>query len=338
MPTSPRASPSSVREATTTPGPLFVGGVPRSGTHALANLIARHSRYALIPRELDFHTGATGEVGLRDLFEGRISLSRFLDVMSGHWWKRTVHWDSTVTRGLYKTIPEDRFQRCLERFAEAYPSDAFGATRAFMRGILDPIADEAGKPAWIVTDPANVVVAPLLYRIFPDMKLIQIMRDGRDVALSIRDLPWGRGGSLIGAVWMWQRTLREGHAGLQALPKECVLTIQLEDLVANRRDDTYARVLDFLELEDEPAMHAFFDEKISAQNAHVGRWRASLPPLRRLTITAVYACALERLAVAGVSPRPRIREMGSSHWAMDLSRRSQDETIDPWSDGVAKDV
>src|SRR5262245_15115774 len=49
--------------------PLFIGGVPRSGTHAVAGLLARHSRYAMVPRELGFHTGM-GEVGLPDLFDG----------------------------------------------------------------------------------------------------------------------------------------------------------------------------------------------------------------------------------------------------------------------------
>ncbi len=319
-------------------GPLFVGGVPRSGTHALANLIGRHSRYAVIPRELDFHTGATGEVGLRELLEGRIGLSEFANVMSGHWWRRTAHWDSTITRGLHKTIPEDRFRRCLELFVEAYPSDATGATRAFIRGLLDPIAAEAGKPAWIVTDPANVVVAPLLYEIFPDMRLIQIMRDGRDVALSMSDLPWGRGSSIGAAVWTWQRTMREGHRGVEVLPAERVLTIQLEDLVAVRREETYAAILAHLELEDEPQMRAFFDERISSQSAHVGRWRTSLSPARRLAITAVYAGALVRLAAAGVSPRPPLLGIDRAHCAVDLTRRPQREAVDPWADGVAKDA
>ncbi len=122
-------------------------------------------------------------------------------------------------------------------------------------------------------DPYNILVAPLLYRIFPDMRFIHIMRDGRDVALSVADLPWGRGEPRS-----WHLEVAadpaKGHAKLRELPKDRVLTIQLEDLVANRRDCTYARILEFLQLQDEPTMHAFFDEKISAENAHVGRWRA----------------------------------------------------------------
>ncbi len=188
------------------PGPVFVGGVPRSGTHALAGLIARHSRYAMVPRELGFHTGVGG-VGLPDLLERRSTLDEFMNAMWSHWWKRAAPWDSTVVRGLHKTIPEDRFRGCLDRFAEAYPADPFGASRALMHGMLDPIAAQAGKRAWVEMDPYNIFAAPLLYRTFPDMRLIHIMRDGRDVALSLSDLPWGAGGVSRG-IWAWQRILR----------------------------------------------------------------------------------------------------------------------------------
>jgi hypothetical protein len=330
-------SPSILQEFTTTPGPLFIGGVPRSGTSALASLIARHSRYTMIPREVRFHT-AVGEASLPDLLEGHISLSEFVDRMANHWWKRTASWDSNVMRGLYKTIPEDRFRLCLEHFEKAYPTDAFGAARDLMNGLFDPIADEAGKSAWIEMTPTNFLVAPLLYRIYPNMKLIHTMRDGRDVALSVRDLPWGRDGTVIGGLRMWQRMLREAHAAFKEVPRDRILTIQLEDLVANHRDQTYAHILEFLELEDEPSMHQFFDKKISAENAHAGRWRVSYPPMRRMAFTGIYGCALARLAIAGVSPRPSLHTLERSPDQIDLARRPQRETIDPWADGQAKDA
>ncbi len=291
----------------------------------------------MIPRELTFHA-VLDEAGLPDLLEGRISLSGFLDQMTNYWWQRPAFWDSTLTRGLYKTLPEDRFHTCLERFAEAYPVDPFDGARDLLHGLLDPIASEAGKPAWIEMSPTNNLVAPLLYRVLPDMKLIHIMRDGRDVASSLNDLPWGGGRTVVGNIRTWQRTLREAHASLQELPRERLLTIQLEDLVANRRDDTYARILEFLALDDEPAMRTFFDEKISAENAHVGRWRVSRSSVHRLFLTSAYGCALTRLAIGGVTPRPTLRAGKRSNSKIDLTRRPQQETIDPWADGRARNA
>jgi hypothetical protein len=318
-------------------GPLFVAGVPRSGTHALAHLISRHSCYQMIPRELAFHT-AIDEGGLPDLLTGRITLPEFIDRMTNYWWKRAAPWDNAVTRGLYKTIPKDRLLRCLKCLQDTYPSGALPAVRLFMHEMLDPIADEAGKPAWIEMDPANLVVAPLLYEIFPDMKLIHIIRDGRDVAQSITNLPWGCEGTILSGIVLWQRMLREGHQQLQKLPSDHVLTVQLEHLVYSRREDTYSRILDFLELPDEPAMHAFFDEKISAESAHIGRWRSSLSLPRQLLTILTYRCSLIRLAMAGVSPRPTLGPRHGGWTAMGVINRPQDDIIDPWADGRARDA
>lgn len=326
-----------IHEPSPAPSPLFVGGVPRSGTHALAHLIARHSSYTMIPRELTFHA-VVDESGLPDLLEKRISLSDFSDRMRSYWWKRPAFWDSTLTRGLYKTIPEGRFQESLERFAAAYPSDAFGAARVLLHDLLDPIARDAGKSAWIEMSPTNNLAAPLLYRVLPDMKLIHIMRDGRDVASSLHDLPWGGGRTLVGGLRTWQGTLRKAHAATQELPSDRLLVIRLEDLVANRRDFTYARILDFLSLEDEPEMRTFFEEKISAENAHVGRWRVSLSPVHRLALTSAYGCALAGLAIGGVAPRPAFRISKLPSAEIDLTRRPQQETIDPWADGRARNA
>jgi hypothetical protein len=315
--------------------PLFIGGVPRSGTHAVAGLLARHSRYAMVPRELGFHTGV-GAVGLPDLFNQRISVQEFTEVMSGYWWKRITPWDSTVTRGLYKTIPRDRFEQCLERFERTYPSAPVDAGQAFIQGLIDPIAEDAGKEAWIEMDPYNIFVAPLLYRLFPEMKFIHVLRDGRDVAVSTASMPWGRAGALTG-VWRWQRILRVGHQRLRLLPTDRLLTIRLEDLALRTREDTYARILDFLELRDEPAMHTFFREGISPRKAHIARWRG-LPFGRRTAISGAYACALGRLASAGVASRPTFRASRMHIPPANASRLTQAAPIDPWADGAARDA
>jgi hypothetical protein len=291
----------------------------------------------MVPREITFHA-VVDEAGLPDLLEERISLSYFLDRMKDYWWKRPAFWDNTLTRGLYKTVPDTRFHECLERFADAYSTDAFRAAQELLHGLLDPVADEAGKPAWIEMSPTNNLVAPLLYRVLPDMKLIHIMRDGRDVVSSIKDLPWGGGRTMVGDIRTWQKTLRKAHKAMQEFPSDRLLTIQLEDLVANRRDYTSARILEFLALEDEPEMHTFFEEKISAENAHVGRWRVSSSPAHRAILTAAYGCALARLAIGGVTPRPALRASKRPADRIDLTRRPQQETIDPWADGKAKNA
>ena len=238
--------------------PVFVGGMQRSGTHALGNLIGQHSRYEMVPRELAFHVAPAGEGGVPDLLAGRITLDGFVERMRTHWWSRGAPWDPGVERGLHKSIPEERHRDALARLEQADPRDPVSAVRAFIHELLDPIAAEAGARAWVEMDPTNILAARELHQLFPGMKLVHTIRDGRDVACSLERLPWG-GEKLRHNVAWWERTLREADAIVRELPPGTVLVMQLEDLVVNDRDRSYRRLLDFLELDDEPQMREFFE-------------------------------------------------------------------------------
>jgi hypothetical protein len=49
--------------------------------------------------------------------------------------------------------------------------------------------------------------------------------------------------------------------------------INLEDLVTNSPQESYNKLLNFLQLQDEPAMRAFHTNKMTAENASSGRWK-----------------------------------------------------------------
>ncbi len=315
-------------------GPLFIGGVPRSGTHALAGLLARHSRYAMVPRELGFHTGM-GAAGLPDLFDERISVQEFTEVMAGYWWKRIAPWDTTVTRGLYKTIPRERFEQCLERFERTTRRhrstrrrDSSMACSTHSRRRRQRNLDRDGS----VQHLRRAVAVPALPRDEVHSRHARWKRRGsvdRKHAL-------GSGGALTG-VWRWQRILRTGHQRLRVLPADRVLTIRLEDLALRTREATYSRILDFLELGDEPEMHTFFREGISPRSAHIARWR-ELSLGRRTAITSAYTSALARLALAGVGPLPTLRVPRVRLPPVETPRLTQAKPIDPWVDGAARDA
>jgi hypothetical protein len=286
----------------------------------------------MIPRELVFHA-AVGNGGLPDLIADRISLEAFVERMATFWWTRSVSWDPTVTRGLHKTIPADRFRAALDRFADAYPADGVDAARALMDDLLNPVAEEAGKAGWIEMSPTNILAAPLLYTLFPDMKLIHTVRDGRDVACSMIRLPWG-GNTMSECIGMWEQTLRDADPAMRQLPSDRVLVLQFEDLVANDRERSYSQVLDFLELEDEPGMREFFETQITAEYGHLGRWKTELSRSGRLAATARYARSLRRLAQAQVSARPPLRALRARPTVVEYHAGT--ERIDPWADGRAR--
>lgn len=93
-----------------------------------------------------------------------------------------------------------------------------------------------------------------LYRIgkvFPDAKVLFIYRDGRDVAVSLRRMPWIRCDAEVAfVIWLYCYKILSREQRSPTLP---TLFVRYEELVADPANHL-ARVAQFLELPYEPAM------------------------------------------------------------------------------------
>jgi len=114
---------------------VFIGGTGRSGTHALAHLLGRHSDLADVPIEARFHCNKRG---MPDLLDGRITVAAYLAKLRGFWWHR-VRVDGRP-RGLYNLMREAEFEAALERFAAAWEDDPVAGCRGLFCDLLGPIA------------------------------------------------------------------------------------------------------------------------------------------------------------------------------------------------------
>jgi sulfotransferase family protein len=280
------------------PHPLFVGGTGRSGTHAAAKLLGRHSQYHYVSRELRFHTDRGG---LPDLLSGRIDVDHFLRNMREYYWRREGA--DGRDRGLYSKFKRKHFEAALTELQLRFPEDPEAAAAGLVSALLDPMAAEEGKPSWIEQTPQTAAAAGTLHAMFPGMKLVHMIRDGRDVASSVAGMWWGPN-SMRGALRWWERRLRAAQEGLSALPADRVLTLSLEDLVVRDREGSYRHLLEFLEIEDERRMRRHFDKQLTAEKANVGRWRQSTAAWRQRRIDRAYAGAVERLRRDGVDCVP----------------------------------
>jgi hypothetical protein len=52
--------------------------------------------------------------------------------------------------------------------------------------------------------------------------------------------------------------------------------INLEDLVTNSPQESYNKLLNFLQIDDEDAMRVFHTNKMTAENASSGRWKKEI--------------------------------------------------------------
>lgn len=288
---------------------VFIGGTGRSGTHALAQLLGRHSHFADIPIEARFHCNKRG---MPDLLEGRITLRGYLEKVRGFWWHR-VRVDGQP-RGLYNLLRQSEFDEALERFEAAYAEDPVAACRELYLDLLWPLAQRRAKPGLVEMSSHNVRESQTIRRLFPQARIIHALRDGRDSASSVTSKTWGPR-SIGAAIGWWADRLRAIELGVRGIedgaefsvPSEHFRVVLLDDLVGHDREATYTGLLTFLGVDDEPGMRSFFETEMTASRAHVGRWRSELRPPGRLWVQHRYERTIKALERENNHAAPSLR-------------------------------
>jgi hypothetical protein len=103
------------------------------------------------------------------------------------------------------------------------------------------------------------------------------------------------------------RQAEDGVRGLSGADRERLHVVSLDELVSTDRDASYAGLLDFLGVGDEPAMREFFDTEMNADAAHAERWRNGLDAPEQERIVRQYEDTLDRLEREGYHCAPVLR-------------------------------
>ena len=292
-----------------TPPLVFVGGTGRSGTHVVAKLLGRHPYYRNVPIECRFHCDPTG---FPDLLADRVTLEDFLRELRGTWWKG---FQTSRFRGLHRVVPRERFDAATERFEAAFPAEPAEACRRLFFELLLPLADEVGKPGLIEQSCDTVAAGSALAELFPEAKLIHVVRDGRDAAASrvaqarflTHPRTWRQG------IDWWERRIRRIDQGARHVPENRLLTIGLEELLRHGNVRALRR---FLKVRPAKTMRRYHRKRMSAERAHAARWREGLSERRARRVTEYYETVLDRLEADGIYCAPLLREIyrESAEW------------------------
>lgn len=312
------------------PGPVFVGGTGRCGTHAVASIADRSGHYALIPSELRLHVSPAGLPGF---VEGR-SRRWLLHGLWTHWWRHRPGWDPSQQRGIHLLAPRRRYLGALARLAAARPgADRSALSRRLVSSLLDPLAPAPG--AWIEKSPDNCAEAGFLQKLFPELRMIHVVRDGRDVACSFMRVPWAPNDFAV-ALEFWERGMLDAHRGMLEVSAGQVHTVVLEDLIWREREPSYRALLAFLGIPDSPNLRSFFDSELTPARANIGRWRSDLPRSQHTRAESLYRNSLHRLERAGVGPLPS-PDATAGFEASDTptAQREARSPLDPWAAATA---
>ena len=159
--------------------PFFIVGCPRSGTTLLSVLLDRHSRLCIPPE-----TGYFAEVAPH-LAGGDDALA--LDTLRG--WPRLPELNLT---------PE---------MVIGHLAGQSLSVAGVLTAILELYARSEGKIRCGEKTPQHLLQVPVILRHFPRARILCLLRDGRDVALSLRAVPWGPA-TLAAAADLWRTFVR----------------------------------------------------------------------------------------------------------------------------------
>ena len=211
--------------------PFFIIGAARSGTTFFTLMLNSHSRIA-VPFESHFFP---------EYYSRRDSLGDL---------------ENSVKDRLYliKSILAEPFVASWDKRVEPEELDIGNCTS--LEKTIDQIyaayARKHGKSIWGDKSPSYIMKIDVLNRMFPSSKFIHIIRDGRDVAMSVAKQWWGEK-NFMTAVDDWARNVDRARKMLRMLPYDRHMELRFEDLVCAPAREL-RRVTGFLGLDFEEKM------------------------------------------------------------------------------------
>ena len=145
-----------------------------------------------------------------------------------------------------------------QRISGIEPFDLGEALRAF----YSVYAERFGKQRWGDKTPNYVHRMPLIYGLLPEARFVHIIRDGRDVALSTKDL-WFGPDSVEEAAQRWRSLIENARRQSKEIPH--YLEVRYEDLVSDT-EPALRGIGGFVDLPWDPSMlayHTTADERLS---------------------------------------------------------------------------
>jgi hypothetical protein len=197
----------------------------------------------------------------------------------------------------------------------------------FIRIVMEEIARQQGVPRWAVYDPDYVLHVERIKRDLPNALFLHIVRDGRDIALSLakmagfRPFPWSSSarGLLETAVY-WEWMVRKGQQYGRMFP-DSYLEIHYEELVNDPRK-TLSTISQFLDQELDydhirraglgrltESNSSFLDEPELGRVDPVNRWKERLSHEQVIAIESLVGGCLGDLGYS-LTTVPAERKLG----------------------------
>lgn len=292
---------------------VFIVGCPRSGTTLLQRIVNAHPQVAMTP---ETHW-------IPRLFEKRKGLTP----------------EGMVTRKLISGLLEEpRFTRL--GISEQDLLAMIGDGRpifysSLVSGIFDSYGKARGKVLVGDKTPGYVRKMNTLHSLWPKARFVHLIRDGRDVYLSMRHRPlhrpkagvfdsWAEQPALTAALW-WEFNVRVGRKAGNSLPSGLYYEMRYESLVAHPREECEA-LSAFLGLPYDDTMLRFHETQTKKRAARpitprLRDWRTQMPAGDVELFEAAVGDLLDELEYDRAVPHPGRECLETASRIRDLAAR-----------------
>jgi hypothetical protein len=221
---------------TPTSKPVFVVGGPRSGTTLLSAMLAAHTAFDCGP-ETHFLS--------RWARLGRRERARILD--RSDWPARASAYVTGLALGKQPVYP---MYGLSEADVRAWLESRPPSLSVMLESLTAQRAERAGALRWVEKTPRHLEVPELILETWPHARIVRIVRDPRDAALSLTRVPFGTP-SLLTNLSLLAR-MNEAAADFYR-ESDQALTVRYEDLVAAPEPEL-RRICEFVAVAFEPGM------------------------------------------------------------------------------------
>lgn len=267
--------------------PIFVVGAQRSGTTLLMMMLNGHSKIA-IPHESDFIIEFYNRLNEYGDLKEKKNIEELVVAILKHW--RVKEWDKKIQ---FKDI---NIAAC-----HSY-SDIISQ-------IFSSYAKKCGKKIWGDKTPGYTLHMDILNTLFNNSIFIHIIRDGRDVALSLKGLWFD--GSLLNGLYYWSEKVFVARKMGLMLPAKRYFEIRYEDLVADPEKEL-KKLCGFLEIEYETSMLNYSTKSKHIVGERISKHHKNLlrRPDKALTYKWKHKLLFREMALCDMIIGDRLKEFG----------------------------
>jgi len=243
----------------------FLGGTGRSGTSLAAERIATHPDVVYFQEPFWFCD------------RNRQVLAYLRDEVDAEAFKETMRRSlRNVQAGFQEQGDTEMLRRYRAKGVLEDPESVVGGVMAMMdvRSYIERLARVSGRRYWIEKTPHNVRHAQIIARVFPQARIVHVIREPKDICASLLEQHWGPKGALRFAPW-YQQVMTDALEAYRAIPRHQYLVIEMETLVRQPHAEL-GRALRFLEIEYDLEWLHDTAKAIDPTRAHIGRYEVDL--------------------------------------------------------------